>query len=300
VGLASVDGTLLAQEREPCPAASFAEQFDLVSVLLERLGEELGRPAAAMAVGIAGITRHGHLVSAVNLGLSAPCDLAGRLRATFGVPVLVVNDVQAAAAAEAAQGAPGTLALLTVGTGVGGAVVSGGQLVVGDGAAGDFGHIVMIAGGPECACGRRGCLEQLVSGRVLDAVARDLATSGSSPWLAARAAQRPLVHAGDLDAAARAGDPAALGALEEAASTLSAAVRTITAAFDPSIVVLGGGLMTGDRLLPALLQRRWPDERPPWSGAEIRVSELGTDAGLLGAAFLAGQVASVGPQGIAT
>lgn len=57
------------------------------------------------------------------------------------------------------------------------------------------------------------------------------------------------------------------------------------------MIVLGGGLMAGDRLLPALVQRRWLDERPPWSGADIRVSELGADAGLLGAAVLASQMA---------
>ena len=255
------------------------------------------------------MVRGGRVASASNLGLSAPVDLADRLRERCGIPVTVVNDTQAAAVAEAATLGPGTAVLLTVGTGVGGAIVSGGHLVLGEGAAGDFGHMVIDACGPVCACGGRGCLEQLVSGRVLDETARELAATGASPWLAARLADRLAdrlaergaaperlhagdLHAGDLDEAARAGDPAALAALERAAAMLAAGLRSVTAAADPAVIVLGGGLMAPDRLLPRLVAERWLARRPAWSPAELRLARLGADAGLHGAALLAARLAA--------
>lgn len=99
----------------------------------------LGVPVRALGVGIAGVTRGGRVESASNLGLRASCDLAGWLRSEAGIPVVVVNDTQAAAVGEADALGPGTAVLLTVGTGIGGAVVCDGRLVPGEGAAGDFG-----------------------------------------------------------------------------------------------------------------------------------------------------------------
>jgi len=252
-----------------------------------RLGRELGQPATAIGVGIAGITRGGRVESASNIGIRRPYDLADRLRRGSGLPVVVVNDTQAAAIAESARAGPGTAVLLTVGTGIGGAIVCDGHLVLGEGAAGDFGHMVMAVDGPECACGGRGCLEQLVSGRVLDEVARDLAASGASGWLAARARDGRQLHAGDLDAGASTGDPAALAALDSTAATFALALRSVTAAADPRVIILGGGLMGSDKLLPRLVRERWRAERPPWSAAELLPAAFGADAGLRGAALLA-------------
>jgi glucokinase len=265
------DGALLGVLREPRPDG-FEEQCSLAAEMVRRLGV----PVRALGVGIAGVVRGGRVESASNLGLRAPCDLAGRLRSASGIPVVVVNDTQAAAVAEADALGPGTAVLLTVGTGIGGAVVRDGRLVLGEGAAGDFGHMTVDVHGPPCVCGGRGCLEQLVSGRVLDGRARSLG----------------LRHAGELDEAARDGDALALAALEEAASVLAVALRSVTAAADPRVIVLGGGLMASGRLLPRLVFNRWPAVRPPWSAAELRLSRLGADAGLHGAALLAVRLAS--------
>jgi glucokinase len=289
VALASA-GDLLIQTRQPRPDG-IEEQCELLGQLLARLGRELGQPATAVGVGIAGVTRGGRVESASNLGIHRPYNLAGRLHQASDLPVVVVNDTQAAAIAESAQAGPGTAVLLTVGTGIGGAIVCDGRLVLGEGAAGDFGHLVMTVDGPECACGGRGCLEQLVSGRVLDEITRDLAASAASGWLASRARDGRPLHAGDLDAAASAGDPAALAALDSAAATLAVALRSVTAAADPQVIILGGGLMSDDRLLPRLVRERWRVERPPWSAAELRPAAFGADAGLRGAARLAASLA---------
>ena len=278
-------GDLLVQTRRRRPDG-VSEQCDLVCELIDDLAAGLGRPPARLGVAIAGITRHGRVESASNLGIREPYDLERRLSDQSGLPVVVVNDTQAAAIAESARLGPGTVVLLTFGTGIGGAIVADGQLVLGEGAAGDFGHMVMNADSPECACGARGCLEQLVSGRVLDQETRDLAESGASPWLAARRRSHPSLDASDLDAAAQAGDPAATAALERAASILAIALRSVTAAADPRTIVLGGGLMTSGRLLPRLVRERWAGARPAWSAAELRPALLDPDAGLRGAALL--------------
>jgi glucokinase len=279
-------GDLLVQTRQRRPDG-VSEQCDLVCELIDDLAAGLGRPAARLGVGIAGITRHGRVESASNLGVRRPYDLRRRLSEQSGLPVVVVNDTQAAAIAESAHLGPGTVVLLTFGTGIGGAIVADGQLVLGEGAAGDFGHIVIDAEGAGCACGAHGCLEQLVSGRVLDQQTRDLAESGASPWLAARQHSHTSLDASDLDAAAQAGDAAAITTLERAAVILATALRSVTAAADPRTIVLGGGLMTSGRLLPRLVRERWADLRPPWSAAELRPALLDPDAGLRGAALLA-------------
>jgi glucokinase len=283
--LATADRKLLGQSRRPRPAG-LADQCDLVCVEVAALAVSLGLRPAALGVGIAGIVRNGRVESAANVGITQPFDLARRLQDGTGLPVVVVNDTQAAAIAEASQLGPGTYVLLTVGTGVGGAIVADGRLVPGNGAAGDFGHMVVALDGPRCVCGGRGCLEQFVSGRVLNLAAEQLARTGTSPWLAARAAEAGRVHAGDLDLAAQAGDGPATAALERAASALVAGLRSIAAAIDPDIVVLGGGLLSPASLLARLVDQGWRTARPRWSATELRPAVLGEEAGLRGAALL--------------
>jgi glucokinase len=286
--LATPDGELLARLRHRRPSEVSA-QCGMVAQLVGDLIDHDGQQPRALAVGIAGIVRRGQVHSAVNLGIRRPLDLVGALRTSTGLPVHILNDTQAAALAEAAGRGAGMTVLLTVGTGIGGAIVSDGTLITGGGAAGDFGHMTMSLDGPACACGGRGCLEQLVSGRVLDDTARELAASGASPWLTAQARAYPprTLHAGDLDDAARDGDPVALDALQQAAAILAAALRSVVAATDADSIVLAGGLMAGGRLLPELVRQRWPGERPSWSGAELQPAALGDDAGLRGAALFA-------------
>jgi glucokinase len=286
VALATADGRLLAQERQRRPG-QLAEQCAFVIKSIASLAGELGARPDAVGVGIAGVTRGGVVESAVNIGITQPVDLRRRLQDDIGLPVTVVNDTQAAAVAEADGLGDGTHVLITVGTGIGGAIVSAGKLFTGNGAAGDFGHMVVLTDGPQCACGGRGCLEQLVSGRVLDLAARRLAGTGESAWLAARAAAQGDVHAGDLDEAARAGDGAARAVLAEAASAFVAGLRGVTAAIDPEVIVLGGGLLGPQALLTRLVSDRWREQRPRWSAAGLRPAVAGEEAGLRGAALLA-------------
>jgi glucokinase len=286
VALATADGRLLTRARRRRPA-DLGEQCAVVADGIATLADGLSAQPVAAGVGIAGITRGGVVESAVNIGINRPFALARRLRAGIGLPVTVVNDTQAAAVAEAGELGDGTNVLLVVGTGIGGAIVGAGGLIPGNGAAGDFGHMVVMIDGPQCTCGGHGCLEQLVSGRVLDLAAQRLADTGASAWLAARAAARGRVHAGDLDSAARAGDRVAGDALAESASALVAGLRSVTAAVDPEVIVLGGGLLRPRSLLTKLVHDRWREQRPRWSAAVLRPALLGAEAGLRGAALLA-------------
>jgi glucokinase len=286
VALATREGDLLRTIRRRRPAEVQA-QCDLVCDLVAELGGAACEPATALGVGIAGITRRGYVESASNIGIRHPFPLADRLRDKSGLPTVVVNDTQAAAIAEAAVLDTGTSVLLTAGTGIGGAIVADGRLVTGAGAAGDYGHMVVEIDGPACICGGRGCLEQVISGRTLNLVATRLADSGASQWLVTRAAEQGTVHAGDLELAAQAGDAASSRALAEAAAALVAGLRSITAAIDPDVIVLGGGLLAPGLLLTALVQERWRTQRPPWTKAELRLASFGSEAGLRGAALLA-------------
>ena len=281
------DGAVLASERARSPSAP-VDQIALVASLVGGLATRAVTPIGAVGVGIAGIVREGRVLSGSNLGLKG-FDLKEALERELSLPVRVVNDTQAVALAELSVSGPGeTAAFLSVGTGIGGAVVYDGRLFTGGGAAGDFGHMPVVLGGPLCACGARGCLEQLASGRVLNTVAAGLAASGRSPLLAEIARSGRPLHAGDLEEAAGKGDGAAAAALEAAGAALVTGLRCVAAAYDPHRIVVGGGLLRPGSYLLAKLEAGWTEERPAWTTAELTLAGRGDDAGLLGAALLWG------------
>jgi glucokinase len=214
-----------------------------------------------------------------------------------GLSVIVENDANATAWAEAIFGAARGhqhVVLITVGTGIGGAIVINGQLYRGRwGIAGEPGHYRVVPGGRLCGCGNRGCWEQYASGNALAAAAREFAAR--SPAGAARLLQLggsgPEGITGPaITQAAREGDPAALRCFETVGTWLGQGLADLAAILDPGCFVIGGGVSeAGDLLLgPARAAFRsgltGGSHRP---FAEIRLAELGPDAGLVGAADLA-------------
>jgi glucokinase len=289
-------GVITAGPHRARKPSDLGDQLEMVAALVGRLTEEPGARVSGVGVGVGGIVGHdGMVISSSNTGLSG-VDLRSELTSRLHQEVLVINDVQAAALAEAADAPPGsTVVLLMVGTGVGGAIVYDGHLVRGRGAAGDFGHTVISLNGPRCACGGTGCLEQLVSGRVFDDAARRLATSGRSPQLAALGRER-AVHGGDLDAVARAGDREARLVLSDAAVALAGGLRAIAAASDPDRVVLGGGALQPETYFRSLVDATWEEQRPRWTALEICSARWGDEAGLLGVGHLFGTVPGGGSK----
>lgn len=218
--------------------------------------------------------------------------LRERLAAATGHAVLVANDGHAAAWGEWTAGAARGVAdavVLTLGTGVGGGIVSGGRLLDGAlGAAGRLGHLSVAARGRACWCGGRGCLEQYASGTAVERSARR-ARLGLAPGRRP-AAQRERAGwtAADVVRAARAGDPDARRILQQAGTALGAALASLVNVLNPDRIVIGGGLAAAGALLlePAecVLRSRLP--RLLAARTAVRRSPLGRRAALLGVADL--------------
>ena len=220
-------------------------------------------------------------------------DVAEAVRRRFQVDVVVENDANAAAWAEqqygAGRGSDDTL-MLTIGTGIGGGVVVRGELFRGHlGFAAEFGHITLVDGGPQCACGERGCLEALASGNAIGRMAREGIAGAPDSILMELAGDEPSRITGALvSEAAHAGDEFAAEVLQRAGRWLGIGLATLVNAFDPSVIVIGGsGAAAGWFLLePARLEldRRLGRRRPI---PPIVTAVLGNDAGAIGAASLA-------------
>ena len=147
-------GALLSEIFREQTRGTLGEQFAVVEDLVRRLSCQADGQIGGVGVAVCGIVQGGGFVaSAGNIGMRG-VDLRPELASRLGCQVLVVNDVQAAALVESSATPPGsTVVLLKVGTGVGGAIVDDGRLVLGRGAAGDFGHTPVVIGGPLCVCG---------------------------------------------------------------------------------------------------------------------------------------------------
>lgn len=216
------------------------------------------------------------------------------------LPVTMENDANAAAWAEFACGAGqdyDDVLMVTLGTGVGGGVISDGKLLIGGrGVGAELGHTNYIRNGRQCGCGLRGCVEVYLSGRALDLAAQEAATehNTSAEWLEGSSADGPILgkHA---EAAARRGDPIASKVLANHGRILGEVLADWTAIFDPRIIVIGGGVSAaGDLLLEPARQTLAANltglaVRP---APQLVVAQLGWKAGLVGAGLLADPAAA--------
>ncbi|MDO5629475.1 MAG: ROK family glucokinase [Mobilicoccus sp.] len=223
--------------------------------------------------------------------------LRDALRGRIGLPITIDNDANAAAWAESRFGAArgqSHVAMITLGTGIGGGLLFDGVLQRGRfGIAGEFGHMQVVPDGVRCECGNRGCWEQYASGNALVREARTLmaARSPVAEDLLARVDGDPSRLEGALvTQAAREGDPTARELLAEIGQWLGVGLANLAAAFDPGIFVIGGGVSAaGDLLLEPAREafRRTLPGRGYRPRATIVPAALGPDAGLIGAADLA-------------
>jgi glucokinase len=294
-GLVAADGSVLDRVRHDTPRDDPVAIADLVAAVTADLRGRHGLADVPTGIGAAGlIDRKGVVKYSPNLPLTdfpLGKELAGLIPGT----ITVDNDANVAAWGEyrigAARSARDSMLMLTVGTGVGGGVVLADHLVRGaHGMAGELGHIAVLEGGPLCPCGARGCLESLSSGTAIARAAREALQEGrigAGPLAALRPDQ---VTGKAVTVAAHAGDEEAIAILAVAGRWLGVGIASLVAAFDPEVVVLGGGAMQAGALLlePAragaqdrLLGRGYRDLPP------IVAAGLGDDAGIVGAALLA-------------
>jgi glucokinase len=233
-------------------------------------------------------------IFAPNLGW-ADVPLRMALEDRLAIPAHVLNDVRAAAWAEWRFGAGtgcGDVVAVFVGTGVGGAVVSGGRMLEGAGnAAGELGHLTVVAGGRTCRCANQGCLEAYVGGwaiaeRANLAAEDDPAAGARLHRLAGSPGQVTAAH---VTRAAKHGDPLAIQLLSDTADHLAAGLVGIVNAFNPAVLVLGGGVLESipeliDAVRPKVLARVLPSAA---EGLRIVPARLGGQAGAVGAAAFA-------------
>ena len=287
------DGTIAERTSRPTPAD---DEAATLSAMVELARSLLTSDVIAVGVGAAGMidSKEGVLGFAPNLAWRN-LPIAERMRDALGLPCQVDNDASMAAYGEFRFGAGRGyrhLLLVTVGTGLGGGIVSDGRLFRGaNGFASEIGHIIVEPGGPLCGCGNHGCWEQVAAGRAIDRMGREEAREHEHSILRRLAGGDPDEVTGELvTQAAMQGDDAAKRILAEAGRRLGQGIAGLVNVLDPQIVVVGGGaIVAGDLLLdPAraafLDAVEGPEYRPR---VPIVPAELGNDAGAVGAATLA-------------
>lgn len=295
-GVVDEQGRIVEKLRRPTPSSSLEQTVGTISeVVSELMGRHL---VDAVGLGVAGFVdeARARVVFAPNLAWrDEPVKKAVEDR--LGITVIVENDANATAWAETRFGAArghSYVILLTVGTGIGSGIVLDGELYRGRwGLGGEAGHYRVVPDGRLCGCGNRGCWEQYASGNALAAEARELARR--SPEAAIRllelAGGKPEGISGpEVTRAAAEGDPAALRCFSIVGTWLGQGIADLAAILDPGCFVVGGGVSAAGDLL--LVPARMSFERALTGGghrslADIRLAQLGPDAGLVGAADLA-------------
>jgi len=296
-GVVDERGTVVATARRATAAGDTGAILDRIIEVVTELTAV--HPVEAVGIGAAGWidAQRSTVLFAPNLAWRDE-PLRDEVARRVAVPVVVENDGNAAAWAEfafgAAEDATESMVLYTVGTGIGGGIVLGGELLRGShGIAGELGHVQLVPDGHPCGCGRLGCIEQYASGKALVRFARARATErpAEAAALLALAGGDPVRVDGPMvTAAAHAGDPVARYAFGQVGYWLAQGLADLVQIVDPQVLVIGGGVIdAGDLLLePArAAYREALAARAALPVAEVRPAKLGNTAGMVGAADLA-------------
>ncbi|MFN0073173.1 MAG: ROK family protein [Chloroflexota bacterium] len=293
------DGTVLERTLVPTEAEQGRDHVisRLVDVVQE-LREDTDRSIAAVGIGAPAplSPSRGIIWEAPNMPGWEQVPLRDILEGRLGLRVALENDARAAGLAEARLGAGRDvrdMLYVSVGTGIGGALILDGKLHRGaTETAGELGHMVMNPDGPICGCGNRGCLEQYAAGPAIERRAGELLRGGAESSLSSLS--REEITGERVADAARRGDGVGLRAYREAGAWLGAGIASVVNLVNPSLVILGGGVAnTGELLLsPLRASVRQHSLARSYEGLRIEQAQLGTDAGILGAAIAAFEVAS--------
>jgi glucokinase len=295
-GVVDEDGQIVTKLKRFTPAASPGGTIGVIADVVNELLAEY--EVEAVGIGAAGFVdqTRSTVLFAPNLAWRDQ-PVKKQVEDRIGRPVVVENDANAAAWAEAKLGAARGLEqvfLITVGTGIGAGVVLDGRLYRGRfGSAGEPGHYRVVPEGRLCGCGNRGCWEQYCSGSALVAEARDFARR--TPEAAARLLQLGGGTAEGIDGpavtkAAQEGDIAASRCFDIVGGWLGTGLADLAAILDPGCFVIGGGVSEAGELLLGPARAAYENGltgRTHREFADIRLAELGPDAGLIGAADLA-------------
>ncbi len=280
VGIVAEDGKILASRKGAWPELTPEAVLDTVCGEAQAVLKETGAAPAACGITVPGLAdpARGMWVEAQFSGIR-DFPVCEAVSARLGIPCFCDNDAQAYSLAEMIFGCCGNerdFLYVNVSNGVGGSVVSGGRLLYGSrGAAGEFGHCVVIPGGRPCKCGSRGCLEMYAAG---PGIARSYAEAGGGTADAKEIAER-----------ARAGERTALDVYDRVGRLLGSVIAKGVNILNPSRVVLGGGVVGAFDLFGPALKETVREEVYTNANPEVEIlpTPLGYMAGLYSAAAIA-------------
>jgi glucokinase len=289
--LVSDDGQVSARREEALSAGELSAQ---VARLVAELRDAAPGGVAAVGVGVPGLVNPstGRVVISSDVPSVVRGDLLSDLKTATGLPVVLDNDANAGALGEYTVGAgrgSRNMFYVTIGTGIGGALILEGRLWRGvSGFAGEFGHITIDPEGVECTCGNVGCLETVASApnivrRAHERLLRDSTSSLSRLGLAKDFTAADVAHE------ARNGDDFALLMIERTGRYIGTAVAAVINLLNVERVVLGGGVMDAGELIlnPIIREAGRRSFQPCFEAAQIVAATLGPDAVPIGAAMLA-------------
>jgi len=289
----ALEGGQVVEERRVATPAGNAAVLDALALVA---ADMLDRgPVVGVGVGAPGLVdRAGVLRFAPNLTDVADLAIGADLSARLGVPVRVDNDATCAVWGERQIGAArgyDEVILVTLGTGIGGGIVSGGRLLRGaNGFAGEVGHMVIDPDGPPCPCGQRGCWERFASGGGLGRLGRAAAESGrATRVLELAGGDATSVRGEHVTLAATEGDAESHAVLGDFGRWVALGLVNLANIFDPRAFVLGGGLVEAGELLLGPVRSAFTEllaggrHRPD---VAIVPAALGEHAGAIGAACL--------------
>jgi glucokinase len=291
-GIVDDEGKIVEEQRCETPARDTSATEAAIVRLVRDLASR--HEVAAVGVGAAGFVSSDRstVLFAPNLAWRDE-PLGAAVQAQVDLPVVVENDVNAAAWGEFRFGAGADvddLLMVAVGTGVGGGVVVDGKLLRGSfGVAAEIGHLRLVPHGRPCGCGRHGCWEQYASGRALVREARNRVWDGD-PLLERAGGDVSNISGQMITEEAQAGDALCLALLTDLGHWLGEGIASLAAVLDPGVVVLGGGVSEAGGLILGAVQKAFDDNLPAAENRphlELRVATMGNEAGMIGAADLA-------------
>ncbi|MBO0440824.1 ROK family glucokinase [Candidatus Enterococcus ikei] len=238
--------------------------------------------------------KKGTVVGAYNLNWTKKQNVKAQIEEATGIPFVLDNDANVAALGERWKGAGENnpdVVFITLGTGVGGGIIAEGNLLHGvNGCAGEIGHVTVDPGGFECTCGKRGCLETVSSATGVVRVARHMSEEYAGDSQLKQAIDDGQdVSSKDVFDYAKADDPFALMVVDRVCYFLGLAIGNVGNTLNPSSVVIGGGVSAAGEFLRSRVQTYFEEFTFPEvrNSTQVKLAELGNEAGVIGAASLA-------------
>jgi glucokinase len=286
------EGKILNEVRYPTQAVPPNRLIETIAAAITEVKDGFEVGGVCLAVPGLIMANENKVIFSPNLHEIENIPLDEEMGRRTGLHVTVENDANAAAWGEFRYGAGKDVdhqVFITLGTGVGGGVITHGVLLRGaDGAGGELGHVTIESAGPRCGCGNHGCLEALASGTAIRRRAREVASEQPYSALGRLAIDREVLGE-DVTRLAQEGDEAASQVLQETGRWLGIGLAGFVNTFNPEVIAVGGGAARAGELIlgPARKEVQLRAQSPSRDTVKIKEATLGPESGALGAAALA-------------